>query len=83
MKILKLQADWCAPCKTLTKTMEEMNIKLPVEYVDITSQRDVATMFGVRSIPTMILVDSDNKEVRRVNGAISKEQINEFIGEYC
>jgi thioredoxin-like negative regulator of GroEL len=63
--------------------MDEMDIRIPVQYVDVESQRDLATVFGVRSIPTMILIDEQEHEVRRVNGAISKEQIKEFLGEYA
>lgn len=82
MKLLKLQAAYCQPCAQLTKTMSEMEFNIPVEYVDIESQRDVAVMFGVRSIPTMILLDDDGSEIRRINGAVSKEQITEFLGAY-
>lgn len=81
MKLLKFQADWCRPCSQLTKTMEEIKISIPIEYVNIESQIDQAKVFGVRSIPTMILVDDTGAEVRRCTGSISKEQVIEFLGE--
>lgn len=82
MKLLKFQADWCKPCSQLTKTMAEIKISVPVEYVNIESQIDQAKVFGVRSIPTMILVDDSGNEVRRSTGSISKEEVINFLGEY-
>lgn len=83
MKVIKFQAAWCGPCKFLTQTMSSMDIKIPVEYVDIDKDVSVATEYGIRSIPTLILVDENGNQLRRLTGAASSDQIEEFLGEYA
>lgn len=82
MKLMKFQADWCGPCKQLSKTIASMDISIPVELIDIDKQSDAAIEYGIRSIPTMILVDENHQQLRRIHGAVSKEQLEEFLGEY-
>lgn len=82
MKILKFSATWCQPCKALTKTLESLDIKVPIEHVDIDAQRDLVTKYGVRSVPTMIMVER-GQEVRRVLGNQTKESVIEFLGAHA
>ena len=83
MKLIKFQAAWCNPCKQLTKTMDAMDIRVPIDYVDIDVNTDVALTYGIRSIPTLVLVDENENQLRRLTGASTKEQIQEFLGEYA
>jgi thioredoxin 1 len=71
-------AEWCAPCRALTPTVEEVAqqfgetakvFKLNVDDNPETSQR-----YGVRGIP-MLVVFKDGKEVERVVGAVGKAAI--------
>ena len=59
MKVLKFYADWCGPCKALTRVIEIAGEKvtIPVENVNIDENIFLAQEFKVRSVPTMILVD--------------------------
>jgi thioredoxin 1 len=82
-RLIKFQAGWCSPCKQLTKTMDEMDIKIPISYVDIDSQTDVAVTYGVRSIPTMIILDEYENVISKLMGNHTKEAITEFLGEYA
>jgi len=82
-KLIKFEASWCQPCRQLTKTMNSMDIKIPVEHVNIDDQTHLAVEYGVRSIPTMVLLDEHNTALRRIQGAQTKEQIQEFLGEYA
>lgn len=75
MKILKFEASWCNPCKSMTKLMEGMQIPVPVERIDIDENMDLAKTFGIRSVPTLVLVGGNGKEVRRITGSTTKEHI--------
>ena len=84
MKLLKLYADWCGPCKALSMTLGKMDIHIPIEEVNIETNKDIAIKYGVRSIPTMILVDEhDMSELRKLTGNANENQIKEFLGEYA
>ena len=79
MRILKFEAAWCAPCKQLTKVMEGMEIPFPVERIDIDQRTDAAIEFGIHSVPTLIMMDENNNIIKRVGGAKSKQQLEEWM----
>jgi thioredoxin 1 len=86
LEVKKFSASWCGPCKTLAPTFNEVKNSfsgvLFSEY-DIDDSSDVASQFGIRSVPTVLLV-KDGKEVKRIVGANSKmvyeNAINENLG---
>lgn len=79
MKIVKFSAGYCQPCKQLQTTLNEIEHLPNLEHIDVEKDYRTAMEFGVRSVPTMTLLDENNTEIRRVSGAISKEKILEFI----
>lgn len=78
MKILKFQADWCQPCKALTKLIEEIDTKTEIEAIDIDKEPLVAAKYGIRGVPTLIKLD-ENGIVDRITGYKDKKQIEAFI----
>ena len=75
-------AEWCGPCKQLAPTVEdvanEMIGSIKVCKMDVDSNQDIAVQFGFRSIPTLLIFK--NGEVASTQrGAISKQQLEEFI----
>lgn len=83
LEVKKFSASWCGPCKTLAPTFNEVKNSftgvLFNEY-DIDDSSDVASQFGIRSVPTVILV-KDGKEVKRIVGANSKMVYENAINE--
>ena len=66
-QLFYFSADWCQPCKTLAPIMEEVSKLYPVQKINVDYEADVITKYGVRNIPTVILVES-GQEVRRFTG---------------
>jgi len=79
MKILKFSAEWCQPCKMLQKTLDEMALPYPVENVDIDKFPDVAGEFGIRGLPTLVLITSEGTEQGRLVGGQTKADIMEWV----
>ena len=79
--ILYFTADWCGPCKQTRPIVEELNreqIMAKFFIIDVDSEIEMTQDFGVRSIPTFIVM-KDNKEVHRVTGAQTRQQLEELI----
>jgi thioredoxin-like negative regulator of GroEL len=54
-------------------------LTMPLEEVDIDAQMDVARKYNIRSVPTMLVVNDDGSEVKRVVGAMTEDQIVKFM----
>lgn len=80
MTVIKFGAPWCSPCKQLDHIIESIGFSDKIQKIDIDAEPEKAKDFGIRSIPTLIKIDSDGKEVSRRTGACSKEQFLEFVG---
>lgn len=78
MRILRFTAEWCQPCKALQKNIENAKIDIPIEVYDVDENMDIATEYGIRTIPTMILLDGNN-EIKRVNGVLSSKELENWI----
>jgi len=81
LKILRFTASWCAPCKSLAKNLEEANLGLPIEVVDIDVYDDVAMEYGIRSVPTLVLMGENNTVIRRITGAKTVSELRTWFTE--
>ena len=81
MKLLKFYAEWCGPCKMQTMVIKGAGDKItvPVEEVDIDSNVFMCTQFGIRSVPTMVLVDDKEKEIKRKVGVLQESELLEWL----
>ena len=75
-------ATWCGPCRMVAPVIEEMAKeyagKLKVGKVDVDSNSQTATQFGIMSIPT-IMIFKNGKVMDQVVGALSKGQFKSMI----
>ena len=67
MKYLYFSAKWCQPCKTLSPIMNEVSSHIEVEKIDVDLDYEKAQKYGVRNIPTVVLVDGVT-EIKRFIG---------------
>jgi len=81
MKILKFSASWCAPCSMLSKVIASIETSIPFEEIDIDENQQYAQQFGIRGVPTLIMVDADSKEIKRVSGMMSIPDLKHWLDE--
>ena len=77
MKILRFTASWCGPCKALAMSLEEANLGLPIEVIDVDIQSNVAVEYGIRGVPTLVMLD-ENIEVKRLVGSKTVTELKEW-----
>ncbi|NLN30941.1 MAG: thioredoxin [Bacteroidales bacterium] len=74
--IIDFYADWCAPCKMVAPVLEELsedfNGKLDIYKVNTEEEQELAAIFGIRSIPSILFVPVDGQP-QMAMGALPKE----------
>ena len=76
--LIDFWAPWCGPCRMLSPTIseiaEEYGDKVKVCKVNVDEQGELASTFGVMSIPTLVVI-KEGKVVNSVTGVRPKDQI--------
>lgn len=77
--MIDLGAKKCVPCKMMAPIMEKMEKqyegKAAIVFIDVWENRDQATKYGVKAIPTQIFYDKTGKETYRHVGFFSEKAI--------
>ncbi len=83
--LIDFWATWCEPCKTLGPMLEslaaEYNGAFRLGKVDVDTQQELAGMFGIKSIPTVVLV-KDGQVLDGFAGALPLGQLREFLSRH-
>lgn len=83
LTIVDFWAEWCGPCKMMNPVLDQLSKdyegKVVVAKMDVDSNTETPTNFGIRGIPTFIMF-KDGQEVGRIVGAqtigVMKAQID-------
>lgn len=75
--LVDFYADWCRPCLVLGRVLEEIDT-IEILKINIDDHPDLATSYGVRVIPTLMVVNEGKVAATRV-GAMSKSQLTEWL----
>ncbi len=82
--IIDFYADWCQPCKMVAPILEELSDefagKLHIYKVNTEQEQELAAVFGIRSIPSMLFVPMNDKPQMAV-GALPKDSILQAMKE--
>lgn len=78
-RLLDFYAEWCQPCKMQGPVIDELKKEgFNVKKVDIDTEEELTSKYGVMSIPTMIVVEN-GKEIKRFMGVQSKATLVEAL----
>ena len=82
--IIDFYADWCQPCKMVAPILEELakeyDGKVNIYKIDTEVERNLAGMFGVQSIPSLLFVPKDGQP-QMAQGALPKETFKKAIAD--
>ncbi len=79
-RVLRFTASWCGPCKMLAKNLENINTNIPIEVVDIDENNEIAIDYGIRGVPTLVMLDG-NTEMKRLVGMQSLKQLEDWLND--
>jgi len=77
-KILYFSAPWCGPCKVLGPTMQKLSSELPITKINVDEDSKNSVKYGIRNVPTLVLIDQSGKEINRLVGNVSEQQVKQF-----
>lgn len=79
-------AAWCGPCKAIAPVLEELaddyKDKVKVVKIDVDDNPEVASQFGIRSIPT-IMIFKEGEKVDMAMGLQPKDQLVALIDKHA
>ena len=81
--VLYFTAAWCGPCKVFKPVVEQVSAEtgVGINYVDVDQQRDLASQYGISSVPT-IIVENNGSVVYRNSGVMSKPQLTQILSQF-
>ncbi len=81
MKLIKFSASWCGPCKQLENVMSIADLSaIEVQRVDVDEDRSLVEKYGIRAVPTLVLLGEDGVEVKRKSGAMATaSELEEWV----
>jgi thioredoxin 1 len=82
--LIDFYADWCGPCKMVAPVLEELakeyDGKMNIYKVDTEDQRELAGMFGIQSIPSLLFVPVEGMP-QMAMGALPKETLEKAFAD--
>lgn len=80
--MIDFYADWCQPCKMVAPVLEELadeyKGKINIYKVNTEQEQELAALFGIRSIPSLLFVPTDEKP-QMAMGALPKDSFEKAI----
>ena len=81
---MKFEAEWCGPCKVFNPVFKAASLAHPgVEFVsiDIDEDSDTASLYGIKSIPTVI-IKKDDEVVDTIVGLVNQEELSSRVNKH-
>lgn len=79
-KILKFYNPTCGPCKAVSRNLDALE-GVEIQGIDIADEanKPLYEKWGVKSIPTILVIDENENLIREFHGVISAEQVKEVL----
>lgn len=69
--------SYCGPCRAVKNHLKEIGVEF--ELVDLDIHPFEAEYYDISNIPTILVLDDDENELKRIVGAFTKERLQEIL----
>ncbi len=79
-QVLYFSAKWCTACQATTPIVEQVkrSNQAQVAIIDVDYDVSLVEQYGIKSVPTTIILENNN-EIKRYVGSITSHQLNQLI----
>lgn len=80
-KAILFTSPTCGPCKAMKPVATEAADKagIPLEVTEVGAESPEVASFAIRAVPTLVLLDHDNTEIKRLVGTQSRAALEQFF----
>lgn len=88
-QVVKFTSAMCLDCQTMNKVFKEIfpkyNGKIILTEIQVQDKNSFSEeqikKYNVTLVPTIVLLNSDGRQIKRIEGAIPKEQMDKYLQE--
>jgi thioredoxin 1 len=75
-EILYFSAPWCGPCRNFKPIMESVSNSMPVRFINVDENPQLAAQYNVRSVPMLVFL-KDGQEADKTIGVLTEAQVKD------
>jgi thioredoxin 1 len=75
-EILYFSASWCGPCRNFKPVMESVSNSMPVRFINVDENPQLAAQYNVRSVPMLVFL-KDGQEADKSIGVLTESQVKD------
>ena len=75
-EILYFSAPWCGPCRNFKPIMESVSNSMPVRFINVDENPQLAAQYNVRSVPMLVFL-KNGQEADKTIGVLTESQVKD------